>query len=92
VSPDSPVTYREFKNLAERVDVIASKLDADKADVKDVDALHEIVRILATEVRGLRRILVGFMVAITLAAVGYAASTWRLANATQNQTQQERER
>jgi hypothetical protein len=88
VSPDSPVTYREFEALQNRVDNLASKLDADKADVKDVDALHEIVRILAAEVRGLRRVLIGFMVAITLAAVGYAASTWRLASATQSQTEE----
>lgn len=89
MSPDSPVTYREFKGLAERLDALAQKLDADKADVKDVDALHQIVRDLAAEVRGLRRVLIGFMVAITLAAVGYAASTWRLANATSQPHQEQ---
>lgn len=86
------MTYREFEGLVVRVDTLAAKLDAEKADAKDVDAVHQIVRDLSAEVRGLRRVLIGFMVAITLAAVGYAASTWRLANATKSQTQAEQER
>lgn len=82
------MSYREFSDLVKRLDAVTDKLDAEKADGKDVDALHAIVRDLADEVRGLRRVLIGFMVAITLAAVGYATSTYRLANATQQTREQ----
>jgi hypothetical protein len=78
LSPESPVTYREFHELAVRVDTLTGKLDDGKADTKDVDHLADMFRELASEVRGLRRVLIGFMVAIALGAVTYSFTTFQL--------------
>ena len=78
LSPESPVTYREFHELAQRMDAVTGKLDSDKADTKDVDHLSNMVRDLAQEVSGLRKVLIGFMVAIALGAVTYSFATFQL--------------
>ena len=89
LSPEAPVTYREFAEFMQRVDHRAEKLDKEKADVKDVDVVGNMVREVAGqvadlrkdvsgEVAGLRKVLIGFMVAIAIGAVTYSFATFQL--------------
>lgn len=89
LSPEAPVTYREFAEFMQRVDRRAETLDKEKADTKDVDVVGNMVREVAgqvadlrkdvsSEVAGLRKVLVGFMVAIAVASVMYSFATFQL--------------